>query len=141
MRGLVPCLFKRYLKLPLRGRCPACLSRDCPDSCLGAERLQDAQYLSADGTIDSQAADRDAACGAVVHAGAVAAVAADDAPVLAFAIELDGMFGRLPERSCRTRAADAGLALGLHGPDLPALSLLAFCERPAVRRRSTGGGF
>ena len=59
-----------------------------------------------------------------------------DALLLALAIELDGMFGRLVaylnDHVGRTRPT-LGLALGLQGTDGPTLSPLAFCERPVVR--------
>jgi hypothetical protein len=59
-----------------------------------------------------------------------------DALLLALAIELDGMFGRLVaylnDHVGRTRPT-LGLALGLQGADLAPLSPLAFIERPAVR--------
>ncbi len=59
-----------------------------------------------------------------------------DALVLALAIELDGMFGRLVaylnDHVGRTRPT-LGLSLGLHGSALPTLSPLALCERPVVR--------
>jgi hypothetical protein len=59
-----------------------------------------------------------------------------DALLLALAVELDGMFGRLVaylnDHVGRTRPT-LGLALGLGAADLPALSPPAFCQRPVVR--------
>src|SRR6266849_1784948 len=81
MRGLVTRLLKRQLQLPLRGRCLARLSLDRLDGGIETERLQDAQNLRADGGVDAQAADRDTSRRAVVHAGAVAAIATELAAV------------------------------------------------------------
>jgi hypothetical protein len=59
-----------------------------------------------------------------------------DALLLALAVELDGMFGRLVaylnDHVGRTRPT-LGLALGLRAADLPAVSPPVFCQRPVVR--------
>jgi len=53
MRGLIARLLKRKLKLPLCGRCLARLGLDRPDGGINAERLEDAQHLSANGSVDA----------------------------------------------------------------------------------------
>jgi hypothetical protein len=53
------------------------LRLDCFERSLDAERLQDAQDLVADRRIDAQAADRNAARGAMVRTRTVAIVAAE----------------------------------------------------------------
>ena len=53
MRGLEARLLKRQLKLPLRGRCLARLDLDRSDGRIRAKRLQDTQYLGANGSVDA----------------------------------------------------------------------------------------
>jgi hypothetical protein len=53
MRGLEARLLKRQLKLPLRGRCRARLGLDRSDGGIRAKRLQDTQYLRANGSVDA----------------------------------------------------------------------------------------
>src|ERR1700674_5257609 len=81
MRGLVARLLKGQFELPLCGRCLARLGRDRLDGRINAKRLQDAQHFFADCSVNAQAADRDASRRAMVHAGAVAAIAAKLAAV------------------------------------------------------------
>src|SRR5437016_6665701 len=81
VRGFVTRLLQRQLQLALsRGR-RARLRLDRSERCLDAERLQDAQDLGADRRIDAQAADRNAARGAMVRTRTVAIVAAELAVV------------------------------------------------------------
>ena len=113
---------KRQLKLPLCGRCLASLSLDRLDGGINAERLQDSQHLCADGSVDAQAADRDAARRAVVRAGAIAAVAAELAAVghmqLAAGMTSAQKSGQqqlsAPYRSLDRGAAFAGCVVGDH---------------------------
>src|SRR6516165_10044473 len=81
MRSLVARLLKRERKLSLCGRCLLCLMLYRLHGCIDAERLQHAQNLRTDGSIDAQAANRDTSRRAVVDAGAVAAITAELAAV------------------------------------------------------------
>src|SRR6195256_3288905 len=114
IRGLVTRLLKRQLKLPLCGRCLASLSLDRLDGGINAERLQDSQHLCADGSVDAQAADRDAARRAVVRAGAIAAVAAQLAAAMTTAQKSGQQQLSAPYRSLDRGAAFAGCVVGDH---------------------------
>src|SRR5271166_7145425 len=76
MRGFVARLLQRQLQLALGCGRRARLRLDRFERSLDAERLQDAQDLVADRRIDAQAADRNAARGAVVRTRTVAIVPA-----------------------------------------------------------------
>src|SRR3982074_975826 len=113
---------KGQIKVPFFGRCLASLSLDRVAGATNAERLQDSQHLCADGSVDAQAADRDAARRAVVRAGAIAAVAAELAAVghmqLAAAMTTAQKSGQqqlsAPYRSLDRGAAFAGCVVGDH---------------------------
>jgi hypothetical protein len=79
--SLISRLLKRQLELSLRGRYLVRLGLDRLGGGVNAERLQNAQHLSGDGAVDARAADRDATRRAVVHASAIATVAAEFAAV------------------------------------------------------------
>src|SRR5271154_3392474 len=69
-------LLQRQLQLPPRGRRFAPLSLQHPERGIDAEWLQDPENLGANGMISAQTTERDAPPHAMVHASALAVIAA-----------------------------------------------------------------
>src|SRR6266851_2574062 len=115
MRGLEARPLQRQLQLPLGGRRLARLGIERLDRRIDAKRLQNPQHLRADGIIGAQAAERDAAHGAVVHESTLAMIAPRLAAVgyihLAAAVATTQKAGeeQLPA-PCRSSGEGASLA-------------------------------